>query len=136
MQPTSVLTFDWAEVHGQSVGDVRGLPVRTFDDGSVSWWQVAFDLGQKSVVLRADAAADEITVSLEDRPDGPQPWVQIATLAHVVGEELGWCWGGTNFMGYSDVFIMSFNGIEPNYLFVGEASAISCMKITPVVGWA
>jgi hypothetical protein len=130
MTERTMLQFDWELVEEQTVSGVLGQSAGMTNDGNSRWWAVAFVLGETAVILRVDEDTDEIIVSHETLTDEVEmPWRAIVGLAEVVGRKLGWCWICRNYRGYLDGFIMSFEGIEPNWMFLAAASALYCKKL-------
>jgi hypothetical protein len=132
MAADDMLRFDWELVLGIPISAVVGRR----DEGG-RWEAVAFVVGAGAVVLTVNDDTDEIVVSLEAVSDTAD-WDEFAALSHVVGRPFGWCWCGTNWRGYHDAFIAAFgsavpgDALEPRVMFVGEASSLSCLELTPV----
>lgn len=51
-------------------------------------------------------------------------------LEHLVGRKLGWCWLAHNYLGYQDIALISFSGLEPQLALVGEGSYIKLFWLT------
>lgn len=114
-----MLQFDYETVDGKIVTAVLGQP----NEVESRWWVVAIVLGSQALVLRVDPDSDEISVSLEAAPEGTA-WTPVRPMQAAVGAALGWCWVGRNYRGYLDMFTVSFSGLEPQFLFMGMASAL------------
>lgn len=124
MADRTMLQFDYEEVHGQIVTGVVGRR-----DGPAGWECIAFVVGGRAVVLRVDPDTDEIVVALEDASNLTVGWNDVAEIANQIGSAFGWCWIGRNYLGYLDMFTVSFSGIEPQICFVGEASTLTIRHI-------
>jgi hypothetical protein len=124
MTDRTMLQFDYEEVHGRTVSAVVGRR-----DGPAGWVSIAIVIENRAVVLRVDPNTDEVVVDLEDASDLASDWVEVAEIAHAIGSELGWCWIGRNYLGYLDMFTLSFRGIDPQICFIGEASTITIKHI-------
>lgn len=120
-----MLQFDYDEADGQLVTAVLGEP-----DGANSWWRIALAIGDRALILTVDEDTDKISVSLEATPSG-EDWALVEPLQAAVGNRLGWCWVGRNYRGYLDSFTLSFDGLEPQVLFLAEASALKIKRISP-----
>jgi hypothetical protein len=125
MSDQTILKFDYAAVEGETVTAVLGQA-----DGNGNWWSVAILLGSRALVLRVDADSDQISVALEAAPEGAD-WATVEPMHFAIGSELGWCWIGRNYRGYLDMFTVSFSGLEPQFLFIGMASAIQLRRVSP-----
>jgi hypothetical protein len=96
---------------------------------------LALVIGHDGVVLTVTADTDEIVVAHEPAPEA-QDWEAVPALKCAVGKTLGWCWVGTNYLGYRDSFILALGDVVPDALkprlaFLGEACSISCFDLTP-----
>lgn len=120
-----MLQFDYEMVEGETVTSVVGQA-----DENGNWWSVAILLGSRALVLRVDEDSDEISATLEAAPAGAN-WVQVKPMQLAVGSALGWCWIGRNYRGYLDMFTVSFSDLEPQFLFIGVASALQLCRISP-----
>lgn len=119
-----MLQFDYEMVEGEIVTAVVGQA-----DEIGNWWSVAILLGSRALVLRVDEDSDEISATLEAAPTG-YSWVPVKPMQLAVGNALGWCWIGRNYRGYLDMFTVSFSGLEPQFLFVGMASALQLRRVS------
>ena len=136
MTDRTMLQFDYAEIHGETVTAVLGE--RLYD--APGWWSIAVLLGARALVLRVDENTDEIIATRETDPqrrDGWAPptmgyWEPVTALAAAVGSRLGWCWVGRNYLGYLDMFTLSFDGLEPQFCFVGMASQLEIRRIAAI----
>ncbi|RSV19362.1 hypothetical protein CA236_04865 [Sphingomonas sp. ABOLG] len=126
MTGRTMLQFDYDEVHGQVATAVLGRR-----DGAAGWRDVAVVIGNRAVMLQVDADTDEIAVELAAAPDIKDGWQAVPELSQYVGSALGWCWVGRNYLGYLDMFTLSFSGLEPQLCFTGEAAIISIRRILP-----
>ena len=124
MTDRTMLQFDYDEVHGQRATAVLGQR-----DGAAGWQRIAIVLKDRALMLRVDADTDEIVVDLEAAPETIMGWLAIDDLSDFVGSELGWCWVGRNYLGYLDMFTLSFSGLEPQVCFTGEGATISIRRI-------
>ncbi len=86
--------------------------------------------GDHAVVLRVDPDTDEVIVTLEDASLLGDGWDDVVEIAHVVGCALGWCWIGRNYLGYLDMFTLSFSGTSPQIGFIAAASTLTIMHIS------
>lgn len=82
-------------------------------------------------MLRVHQDTDEIAVELGATPEVDSGWLAVAELSDLVGSELGWCWVGRNYLGYLDMFTLSFSGLEPQLCFTSEAATITIRRILP-----
>ncbi|MDF0546761.1 DUF6334 family protein [Sphingobium sp. H39-3-25] len=124
MADRTMLQFDYEEAHGKVVTAVLGV-----SDGPVGWESIAIVISECALLIRIDENTDELTVNLEPTPKMEGPWQPIHDLMSAVGSELGWCWIGRNYLGYLDMFTLSFSGLEPQVCLCGEASNIRIRKI-------
>jgi hypothetical protein len=128
-----LLRFDWKEVDWQVVSAVLGQSETTLNDGTLGWDAIALVVDDRAVTLTVNIDTDELIVSQGPLPTGEgERWSDIAALEDIVGHKIGWCWTAKNSQGYFDAFAIAFDGIEPNYLFVGIASSIHCSRILPL----
>ncbi|MDG2534490.1 DUF6334 family protein [Sphingomonas sp. HITSZ_GF] len=136
MTNRTMLQFDYATVHGHTVTAVLGETRY----GAPGWWAIAIQLGSTAIVLRVDEDSDEIIALLDEEPlarNDRKPlttarWEPVAALAEAIGSTLGWCWIGRNYLGYLDMFTLSFDGLEPQFCFVGVASQVEIKRITAI----
>ena len=119
-----MLQFDYETVDGEIVTAVLGQA-----DDNGNWWSVAILLGSQALVLRVDADTDQISVALEAAPEGAD-WGPVEPMHTAIGSALGWCWIGRSYRGYLDMFIVSFSGLEPQFLFIGVASALQMRRVS------
>ena len=139
INPAIMLHFDWEdeEVHGAAITAVVGQPYYV-PNGEISWWRLAILLGDRAIRISVNGDTDELIVTLESTvlpiDDEPfdLPWINVAPLATLVGHKLGWSWIGRNSQGYLDAFTIAIDGIDPDYMFVGLASAVDIRKITQI----
>ena len=124
MADSTMLQFDYEEVHGRTVSGVVGRK-----HGPADWGSIAFVIEDRAVVLRVDPDTDEVIVTLEDASDLASGWDECAEIADAIGSELGWCWIGRNYRGYLDMFTLSFSGTNPQICFLGEASTLTIKHI-------
>jgi hypothetical protein len=101
--------------------------------GGIKVEKVAVCLERTTLLISTNEDTDEIVLKVsEDRRAilGPaRRWKSIASLTKYVGKELGWCWTARNYRGYADLFILSFDGIEPEIVFCGIASSLWIYKM-------
>ncbi len=119
-----MLQFDYEKVREKLIISVRG-----FSDGLGGWEAIAIETSEGALLIRIDVDTDELSVNLEPTPDVGAYWLPVGDLASAVGLRLGWCWIGRNYLGYLDMFTLSFSGLEPQVCFVGEASQITIRRI-------
>jgi hypothetical protein len=129
------LKFDWEEVSHKAVSAVVGRSERRMNGGSLAWDELALVVGTRAVVLTVTANTDEIVVAHEPRPDGGD-WKPVTALSDAVGKSLGWCWVGTNYLGYCDSFTLALGDVVPDALqprltFVAEGAALTCFDLKP-----
>lgn len=124
MTDQTMLQFDYDTVEGETVTAVLGQA-----DKNGNWWSVAILLGSRALVLRVDADSDQISVALDAAPEGAD-WAPVKPMQLAVGSALGWCWIGRNYRGYLDMFTVSFSGLEPQFLFIGMASALHLRRVS------
>lgn len=124
MADRTMLLFDYEKARAQVVTAVLGL-----EDGPAGWQSIAIVTSERAILIRLDADTDELTVSSEPAPDVGKGWSPIDALASAIRSELGWCWVGRNYLGYLDMFTLSFSGLEPQVCFVGEASNVTVRRI-------
>lgn len=124
MADRTMLQFDYEEVHGRTVSMVMGRR-----HGPAGWDSIAFVVEDRAVVLRVDPDTDEIVVTLEGASNFAIGWNEVAEIAYAIGSALGWCWIGRNYLGYLDMFTLSFSGIDPQICFLGEASTLTIKHI-------
>lgn len=130
----TILQFDWEEVEGLEVVAVVAIEPRRMDDGSLVCDQLALIVGARAVVIRVNDDTDEVIVSLKEAIAIQEPeWQTLEQLQEIVSCRLGWCWSGRNYRGYLDTFTVALDGIDPGYSFVGMASSLHCMRVTPVL---
>ncbi|MEG3092181.1 DUF6334 family protein [Sphingomonas sp. PB1R3] len=122
----TMLQFDYDQVHGEVATAVLGRR-----DGAAGWRDVAVVIEDRAVILRVDADTDEIAVELEVAPTSDDGWQAVPELSDYAGSELGWCWVGRNYLGYLDMFTLSFADLEPQLCFTGEAAVICIRRILP-----
>ncbi|WP_165323673.1 DUF6334 family protein [Rhizorhabdus phycosphaerae] len=127
-----MLQFDWEEVQGATVEAVVAKGVRGLSDGRLECEEIALVVGSSAVILRVNDDTDEVIVSLEPFGDARAGWQTLEQLQAIVARRLGWCWEGRNYRGYLDTFTMAVDGIDPAYSFTGMASALQCMRVTPI----
>jgi len=130
------LNFDWEIVAGSYVAAIIGRNERRMNDASFAWDKIAFVLGQNAVILTVSDDTDEVIVNLSAAPTGDD-WLKVAPLNRFVSKQLGWCWEVTNYLGYSDGFIVAFgdvvpDALEPNLTFLGEGAAITCFQMAAI----
>ena len=126
MADRTMLQFDYEEVLGRTVTAVLGST-----DGSARWTSVAIVFNELALILEVNTDTDEISVNLRAAPTESRAWVPVAGLGYAVGSPLGWCWMGRNYLGYLDMFTLSFDALQPQVCFVGEASRLTIRAISP-----
>jgi tetrahydromethanopterin S-methyltransferase subunit G len=57
---------------------------------------------------------------------------RVDLLEKYIGREMGWLWSGKNYLGYNDVILLSFDGIEPNLCFIGMAATILILELNAI----
>lgn len=124
MADRTMLQFDYEEVHGRTVSGVVGRR-----NEPAGWDSIAVVIEDRAVVLRVDPNTDEVVVTLEDASDLASDWIEVVEIADAIGSALGWCWIGRNYLGYLDMFTLSFSGIDPQICFLGEASMLTIKHI-------
>ncbi len=125
MLPT-LLHFDYEDILDQAVTAVLGE--RLFD--APGFWAVAIVLEHQALVLRVSDDSDQLILTLEDEPATQGQWEAIDTMADVVGSRLGWCWEGRSYTGYLDMFLLSFDVLEPQFCFVAVAAQVEIKRLT------
>lgn len=102
--------------------------------GGGEWRGVGCERSEQSLELSTlepvceslDALTDEIVLKASQAKrtllGSSRRWKSLAPLTKYVGKELGWCCTARNYKGYADLFILSFQGIEPQIVFCGIAS--------------
>jgi len=131
-----MLDFDYELIVSQTIQAVLGVGRQVINDQSVHYDRIGIKLSAHTVLIDVDENTDEIRISATDNEKFAADEVvfsDIPELNACVGKELGWCWEGTNSQGYQDTFSISVSGIEPDYCFVGIASAVQLNKITRIV---
>lgn len=131
----SDLSFDWEAVAHKSVSAIIGRNERRMSDGTLRWDALALTFGDDAVVLNVTADTDEIVVSHEPTPDA-KGWVGVSALTNMLGKPLGWCWMGTNYLGYCDSFTLAFgdvvaDALQPRLTFLAEGCSLSCFDVRP-----
>jgi hypothetical protein len=95
--------------------------------------KVAVCLERTTLLISVNEDTDEIVLKVsEDRRAvlGPaRRWKSLEPLTRYVGKKLGWCWTARNYRGYSDLFILSFDVIEPQIVFCAIASFLYIYKM-------
>ena len=132
----SGLQFDWEAIAHRPILAVLGRNQRHMSDGSLTWESVALVAGDDALILTVTADTDEITVTHERAPDGDD-WVVVTALADAVGKPLGWCWVGTNYLGYHDSFTLALgerDALQPRLTFLAAACSLTCFDLTPLTG--
>jgi hypothetical protein len=125
MQDRTMLQFDYEDAEGAIITAVLGEPQGR------SWWRIAVQLGERMLLLNVDEDTDQIEATLEPAAVGGD-WRPVDALGSIVGRSLGWCWVGRNSQGYLDMFCLGFDGIEPEVLFLAEASTIRLKRISDI----
>ncbi|MDO9338618.1 MAG: DUF6334 family protein [Caulobacter sp.] len=120
-----MLQFDYQDAGGGVITAVFGEPQGR------NWWRVAIHIGERMLLLSVDEDTDQIEATLEPVAVGGD-WRPIHALDPIVGRSLGWCWVGRNSQGYLDMFSLGFDGIEPEVLFLAEASALRLKRISDI----
>jgi hypothetical protein len=126
------LNFDYELLHEQRLASIMGYGAKAAK-GGINVGKVAVCLERTTLLISIDEDTDEIVLSVsEDKRSmlgSPRSWKNLAPLAKYVGKKLGWCWTARNYKGYSDLFILSFHGIEPQIMFCGIASSLWVYKM-------
>jgi len=126
MVDRTMLQFDYDQAHGHAAIAVLGRR-----DGAVGWQSIAIVIDDRALMLRVHPDTDEIAVALEAAPDVHSGWLAVTELSDFVGSVVGWCWVGRNYLGYLDMFTLSFSGLVPQVCFTGEAATITIRRISP-----
>jgi len=127
----TMLRFDWEEIADREITAILGRPVRTLNDGTVSWQAIALVAGSRAVRIDVVIDTDELAVCLAEPPTG-EDWGPVTGLGEQIGKRLGWCWVGRNYLGYLDTFTIAFDGIDPACMFVSIASSLRIKKLSTV----
>jgi hypothetical protein len=119
------LNFDYDLLHGQRLASITGCGAKAAK-GGVKVERVAIGLERTALVISINEDTDEIVLKASQAKrtllGSSRRWKSLAPLTKYVGKELGWCWTARNYKGYADLFILSFQGIEPQIVFCGIAS--------------
>jgi hypothetical protein len=126
MVDRTMLQFDYDLARGRVVTAVLGS-----DAGSGAWDSLAVVTAESALVLRVHPDTDELIVDFTPAPVLGGQWRAVDELSSTKGSELGWCWVGRNYLGYLDMFTLSFSGLDPQYCFMGEASNITIRRLSP-----
>jgi hypothetical protein len=126
MVDQTMLQFDYDLARGRVVTAVLGS-----DAGSGALDSLAVVTAESALVLRVHPDTDELIVDFEPAPVLGGQWRAVDELSSIKGSELGWCWVGRNYLGYLDMFTLSFSGLDPQYCFMGEASNITIRRLSP-----
>ena len=125
------LRFEFADLLGTTVTRIAGEGALEMDDGSTAFDAIIFYLkGESAFRISCSANTDEVVVERVAKNETAMG-VRGAQLTEFVGSRLGWGWVGINSHGYKDMFVLSFNGIEPQIALVGMASKIHIYKMRP-----
>jgi uncharacterized protein DUF6334 len=126
------LNFDYDLLHEQRLASIMGYGAKAAK-GGINVDKVAVCLERTTLLISIDEDTDEIVLTVsEDKRSllgSSRSWKSLAPLTKYVGKELGWCWTARNYKGYSDLFILSFHGIEPQVMFCGIASGLWIYKM-------
>jgi hypothetical protein len=129
--PHQILRFDWEQVLHTPVLSVLGCAHPETPD---QWESIAFVLDDTAVILSIDFDTDQLSIVNQplETAEGAK-WVALDDLRSAVGLPLGWCWEVRNYRGYLDGFLLAFgdvvpSALQPNCMFLGEASQISILK--------
>lgn len=119
--------FDYEQLDGQRVASIMGRGIKNAEDG-LNVDEVAIGLERMTLLITVNLDTDEIILKAgEDKKallGSSRRWKSLAPLSKYVGKELGWSWAVRNYRGYSDLFVLSFHGIEPQIVFCGIASSL------------
>ena len=131
----NVLQFDYEDVDGLRVIKCLGLGAKLCSDRTWSYEKIIFILADRSaLVISVTKDTDEL---IFDRTFGVSNFLgrggSRARHLDLNIVELGWCWIGTNWRGYKDMLVIGSGGIEPNLMFVAQASMINFYEIRPLL---
>jgi hypothetical protein len=130
----TVLQFDYDEVLGATLAKAEGIAELRLDDGTKAYDSIRLLLeGGSFINIQTTENTDEIAVEYHkghaeyytDRIER----TDVSFMSEYRGLPLGWCWIGTNYRGYKDVFLLSFAGVDPQLAFVACASKIHCYRL-------
>lgn len=96
-------------------------------DGTTSYDRIWLNSSDFRLVVSVDINTDEIVVNIESCKDSPSSILERSEqFPQYYGKEFGWCWLAENYLGNNDGFLISFTGITPNILFLGEGG---CLRV-------
>lgn len=120
------LSFDYELLHGQRVVSIRGRELQRSQNGFAACEEVAICLERDALIISVNVDTDEIILRKEDdlASLSSDQWQDLEMLSKYIGQDLGWCWVGRNYRGYADLFLLSFEAVEPHLAFCGAASVV------------
>jgi hypothetical protein len=127
---------NYDSVHGQRVVAIWARNARRFNDGSTVCDVIEIQLERSllffSVNVDSDEVHFEIVSDLSSASAKSPSWKKLPQLEEYCGKELGWYWRGHNQLGYADLVLLGFSGIEPQVAFCGVASSLCIYKLTKI----
>lgn len=128
-----MIEFDYELVQGQRLKQAVGRVPLICDDGSRVFDEIELILEKCSLRFVVDGDTDEVICvkaegKLESQPVG-EPLENVAALSRYLNTEIGWLWVGKNWLGYADMAVLSFAGIEPTVMLVGVASKLNLYRV-------
>lgn len=129
------MKFDHEEFHGEIVTGVFCRPsVTIIQTGQLRFDEIKILFGETSILLSANFDTDETVIEKSDsNVSGMENGKDIACLKDMLGRKLGWIWDCRNSQGYWDMLIFSFSGLEPQVVFLVEASSFYLYRLDPVI---
>lgn len=126
------LNFDYEIVNGKYVNSIIGRGSLLKKNKVIICDEIVIIVEDNTIKLSVDNNTDEIiivAIKKEELDLNHNEWQSIDEIYELEDKILGWCWVGKNYLGYSDLFIISFNGIEPDLIFYGMGSQLHICRI-------
>jgi hypothetical protein len=122
------LDFDYEKLQGQSVKGIFGQGILVFDDSSIAFDKVEIQLENCKLSFFADIDTDEVICRLFNEDVEREDMRDIDSMSGYLGSELGWIWVARNWLGYRDMIVLSFEGIDPTIAMIGMASKLKLCR--------
>jgi len=126
--------IDHEKFQGRRLRKVKGVAPLVYDDGCIGFDRVIFQLDGGYLLISVNNDTDELIVSgmLNSDYDECIDCIDIEYMEKYLDLDIGWLWYAENWMGYADMVVFSFSGIEPSIAFLGAASKICSYSINRI----
>ncbi|WP_156402392.1 DUF6334 family protein [Caulobacter sp. Root1472] len=124
--------IEYDKIFGQTCRGIYGKGALFCDDETKSFEAVTIELDTHQLNFRVCADSDEIIYDIVEREGEKSEDLSNILFEEFIGNELGYIWSANNWCGHEDMIVISFEGVDPNILFVGVSSMIRIYRAAKI----